>query len=172
MRRSTMTTAALLAILQSQDGVNVWHAQRVAHLATKLAKALGLPEIEVSHIEHAALLCEVGRVDIYAAAPRVPYLAAVTAIAVAAQERFDGTGFPAGLRGDAIPIGARVVAVAAAYEELVTRGPTRTSPLGAVETLGGDRAHEFDPAVLRALRALGAPAGGRGAGEPEPLAAG
>lgn len=146
------TTSALLAILQSQDGLDVRHAQRVAYLATRLAREMGLDEEEVSHIEHAALLSEVPRVDIYAMAPRVRYLSPVAAIAVAVQERFDGTGFPAGRSGEAIPLGARIIAVAAAYEELITRSSRQLRPVEALEALCAERAHEFDPVVLDALR--------------------
>ena len=49
------------------------------------------------------------------------FLSAASAIAVATAERFDGTGFPLGLKGDAIPFGARILAVAEAYDHLVAR---------------------------------------------------
>ena len=73
-------------------------------------------------------------------------------IAMAAQERFDGTGFPSGLKGDAIPLGARIVGVAEAYDELVSGDPGATmTPAAAMEMLQGERSHQFDPAVLQAL---------------------
>lgn len=150
---ATGATAALLAVLHAQRGTAAIRALRVAHLAVKLARALDAAELEISDIEHGALLCDVARLDVYAIARKVPHLNAASAIAVASQERFDGNGFPLGLEGEAIPRGARIVAVATAYEELVSSaGSTLFTPKRAVEVLCGERAQEFDPAVLGALR--------------------
>lgn len=86
-------------------------------------------------------------------ARRTPLLGVANAIAVTAQEHFDGSGFPLGLRGKAIPLGARILAVARAYEELLAGAALRAmTPLEAMATLGGMRAGEFDPVVVRALR--------------------
>jgi putative two-component system response regulator len=85
----------------------------------------------------------------------VPILAAATEIAVASHERYDGSGFPHGLRGESIPLGARIVGVADAYDEVVSGiGCTPVSPARALEILSVDRAAEFDPAVLEALKML------------------
>lgn len=147
------TTAALFAILHAQRGNGARHAEQVSHLSVKLAEALGVEESERSHIEHAALFCDVDRVDVYAIAKVVPYLASASEIAVARRECFDGTGFPVGLRGDAIPLGARIIAVASAYEDLVEgSGLHSLTPAEAIDTLVGERAREFDPNVLDALR--------------------
>lgn len=147
--------AALLAVLQAEDGHAARRAERVARLAVTLAQALAITEPELSDIEHAALLRDVARMDVHAMAPTVPYLSAASAIALAVQERVDGSGFPQGLRGDAIPRGARVVAVAEAYDEL-SRGDGHTPvlPAHAVEILCGRRAAGFDPTVLQALSSL------------------
>lgn len=150
---SMSTTAALVTVLRARSGTAVHRAQRVSHLAVTLARALNVEEPELSDIEHAALLRDVGRSDIYGVLRKLPHLEAAGAIAVASQERFDGTGFPLGLKGDAIPLGARIVAVAEAYDDLVTGyGLTEFIPAHAVEALCGERAREFDPAVLGALR--------------------
>lgn len=146
-------TTALLTVLSAQGGRAAEHALRVAHLAVKLARALELGDEEIAQVEHGALLCDVARLDIYTLARRLPQLRAAITIAVASQERFDGSGFPMGLSGDAISPGARIVAVASAYEELVsTHAFTALTPADAVATLCGERAREFDPAVLGALR--------------------
>ena len=149
------TTVALLAVLRTKSGHAFRHAQRVSHLAVTLARALNVGEPEVFDIEHAALLRDVERPDIYGIMRQLPHLEAAGAIAVAAQERFDGSGFPLGLKGDAIPRGARIVAVAEAYSELVAgAGLTMLTPADALDTLCGGRAREFDPAALHALRAI------------------
>jgi len=145
--------AALLTVLHAQGGAAVHHAQHAADVAAKLARALSLAGRDVALVEYAALLCHIDRVDVHGLARKVPDLSDASAIALASQERFDGSGFPLGLRGSAIPRGARIVAVANAYDALVTgSGGVRVTPEQAVEILCHERAGQFDPAVLRALR--------------------
>ncbi len=57
----------------------------------------------------------------------VPFLAAANEIAVASHERYDGSGFPRGLKGEAIPIGGRIIAVADVWDELVSASAIRLS---------------------------------------------
>lgn len=152
----THTTAALLTVLYADNDVVARQAQRVSRLAARLAEALDIDDSQVADVEHAALLHYVRRLDIYSMARRMPCLAAASGIAVAVEERFDGSGFPLGLRGDAIPFGARIVAAAAAYDQL-TLGDALIDGVGpdrAIETLCGAPAAQFDPAVLRAFRAV------------------
>jgi putative two-component system response regulator len=145
--------SALLSILHGQGGTSARHAGRVSQVAVTLARALGCDEAEAFDIGCAALLGDVQRVDIYAVAEKMPRLGAAIAIALAMEEHFDGSGFPLGLSGEAMARGARVVAVAGAYDALMESAGVRfTSPRQAVETLEGERAAHFDPAELRALR--------------------
>jgi HD-GYP domain-containing protein (c-di-GMP phosphodiesterase class II) len=107
-------------------------------LATILARALGLDDEEIRVIAEGALLHEIGKLAIpeailrkpakltpeemlvmrespthgYEMLRNVPSLARAAAILYAHRERFDGTGYPRGLKGDAIPLGASIVAVA------------------------------------------------------------
>jgi putative two-component system response regulator len=82
----------------------------------------------------------------------VPFLTAASEIAVAAHERYDGSGFPRGLAGEAIPLGARILAVADAYDELVSGiGGSAVSVERALEVLSIGRIAEFDPIVVGAL---------------------
>jgi putative two-component system response regulator len=108
-----------------------------------------------SDVEHAAILRNITRLDVHALGRQVPFLAAASQITAAVQERYDGTGFPLGLAGDRIPLGARVLAVAEAWDELVegSRGGSLT-PAQALAVMSGERARQFDPAVLRALTAI------------------
>jgi response regulator RpfG family c-di-GMP phosphodiesterase len=144
--------AALLTVLHAQDQTMFYHAQRISTLAAAIGGALGVSETELTDIRLAALLRDVTRHDVHAIARMAPAFVAAYSIAMAAQERFDGTGFPLGLKGDAIPLGARIVGAAEAYDELVSgdTGAT-TTPASAVEMLQGERSHQFDPAVLQAL---------------------
>jgi len=150
--RSSMSDA-LLAVLRAQGDAPVRRAQRVSRLSVKLAAALNIDGQERVDIERAALLRDVSRLDVHAIARHVPYIAAASAIAVAVEERFDGTGFPERLKGDAIPLGARIVGVADAYDDRVA-GQTPLAPARAVEMLCGEHAREFDPDVLHALKTL------------------
>jgi response regulator RpfG family c-di-GMP phosphodiesterase len=85
----------------------------------------------------------------------VPFLAAATEIAVAAHERYDGSGFPRGLKGETIPLGARVIAVADVWDELVSGiGDTPVAPAHALDIMTSERLPHFDPLVLGALTML------------------
>jgi HD-GYP domain-containing protein (c-di-GMP phosphodiesterase class II) len=125
------------------------HCQRAAAFATVLAHALNLDENEVPAIACGALLHEIGKLDIPESILRKP--AVLTAeerlimrecclrgyeivrkeaslqdsaeIVRSHRERFDGTGYPQGLKGEAIPLGARIVAVAETFEMLVCDRP-------------------------------------------------
>lgn len=147
--------AALLTLLRAQSGAAAQRAQQAAEVAAKLARALGIGATDVALVEDAALLCHINRVDVHGLAREMPHLNSASAIAHAAQECFDGTGFPLGLKGAAIPLGARILAVANAYDALVVgAGITRVSPDRAVDTICGGSGTKFDPAVLQALQLI------------------
>jgi response regulator RpfG family c-di-GMP phosphodiesterase len=190
---SAASLDAMLGLLRARDGGACEHVRRVAALAVNLALALQIGEPRLSDIERAALLHTLGRLALpdallscpedelgpddrarlreyplhgYAILRSVPFLAAAAEIAVAAHERCDGSGFPRGLRGDSIPLGARIIAVADAFDALTARGGgRRLTPADALNVLSGARAPEFDPAIVAALAALqggGRPAAGAG----------
>jgi len=85
-----------------------------------------------------------------------PLLAGAAPIVLAMRERFDGTGYPRGLAGDAIPLGARVLAAADAYDT-ITRPVAHRVPMppseAASEIVDGCGT-QFDPAVVAALLQL------------------
>ena len=170
---------AMLAILRARDPQSYNHARRVASIAVSLGMGLKINEPWLSDIERAALLHNLGRLALpdgllardraslsddehnrlrayplhgQAMLKNVPFLAAANEIAVAAHERYDGSGFPRGLAGDEIPMGARILAVADAYDELVTGiGGSPVSVARALEILSVERIAEFDPVVIGAL---------------------
>jgi response regulator RpfG family c-di-GMP phosphodiesterase len=149
----------------------------VAQISVNLAMTLRIEEPKLSDIERAALLHNLGRLALpdpllsrdpgsFSAEERarfrsyplhgqamlknVPFLAAANQIAVATHERYDGTGFPRGLAEDDIPLGACIVAVADAYDEMVSGSPP-VSPARAIEILSVDRIAQFNPVVVGAL---------------------
>lgn len=179
---SAASVDAMLSMLRAREATSYDQVHRVAALSVNLAMTLQIGEPRLSDIERAALLHTLGRLALpdalltgddramspedaarvrayplhgYTILRNVPFLAAAAEIAVAAHERWDGSGFPHGLRGATIPIGARIIGLAGAYDAL-TAGDTRHAlpPLAAVEVLSAERAAEFDPAVVAALRTL------------------
>lgn len=174
------SSAALDRALAGLYGENVAaleHARRVASTALMIAEAMDIDYPLLGHIERAALLHDIGKLAIpraiikkawplssgehaivrshvrvaAEALTRVPFLAPTAEIVGATRERFDGRGYPQRLRGDAIPIGARIIAVAEAFDTL----SGGASPLpNAVVTANAQMVRYsgswFDPAVVNA----------------------
>jgi two-component system cell cycle response regulator len=153
------------------------HAETVA-LAAATAEALGLPPDEIEHVRHASELHDVGKVAIPDAilgkpgpltaeewefvrrhpviGERIilaaPALRRVAALVRASHERWDGGGYPDGLAGDGIVLGARIVAVADAFGAMIAGRPY-CAPRTADEALEELRRHagtQFDPDVVEA----------------------
>ncbi len=170
---------AMLAILRARDPESYEHGRRVARIAVSLGTALRIGDPHLSDIERAALLHNLGRLALpdvllsrekstlsdeervrlhayplhgQAMLKNVPFLAAANDIAVSAHERYDGSGFPRSLAGEKIPMGARILAVADAYDELISGvGGLSVSVDRALEILSVERIAEFDPVVIGAL---------------------
>ena len=181
-RNTSSSLEAMLEMLRVRDPKSADHSHRVAKLAVDLAMALQISEPQLSEIERAALLHNLGRLAMpddllsqpasalsaadrarlrsyplhgYAMLKNVPFLAGANRLAIAAHECYDGTGFPHGLKGEAIPLGARIIGVANAYDELVSgMGQPAVEPARAIEVLSTERQSEFDPRVVDALRML------------------
>lgn len=157
------------------------HIVRVALNARKIAEALGMeaPDVEILH--QAAPLHDVGKIAIPDAILRKTtnltseefevikshtvvgaslleggksvYLQMARRIARSHHEHFDGNGYPDGLRGEAIPIEARIVAVADVFDALVSRRPYKQAwPVPkAVAEIERQAGTQFDPAVVKAF---------------------
>jgi two-component system, cell cycle response regulator len=85
-----------------------------------------------------------------------PALKPVAALVRASHERWDGTGYPDRLAGDAIPLGARIVAVCDAYDAMTSDRTYRAamSASGAITELRHCAGSQFDPAVVDAFAAM------------------
>jgi HD-GYP domain-containing protein (c-di-GMP phosphodiesterase class II) len=181
------TADALLRALAARDPDMAGQTEAV-ELAVATAHALGLGADEVERVRHATELRDVGKVavpDAILAKPGplrpeewefvrrhpvigeriidgAPALHRVGTLVRSSHERWDGTGYPDRLAGEAIPLGARVVAVADAYAAMTARRPYRParSPEEALEELRACAGTQFDPdvveafAVARAQRAM------------------
>jgi diguanylate cyclase (GGDEF)-like protein len=167
----------LLRALAERDPGLGTHAEAVA-LAVAVAEALGLRPEGVECVRQAAELHDVGKVAIPdailgkpgplteeewafvrrhpAIGERIvlaaPALARVGALVRASHERWDGRGYPDGLEGEAIPLGARIVAVADAFAAMTAGRPYRAArrPPEALGELRRQAGAQFDPAVVEA----------------------
>ncbi len=169
--------------LEARDKVIARHSARAADLATRLAQRLELDDGNVALMRMAAMLHDLGMIgvrddilhkpgpldedewEIMRRHPDIgadliawhPALAAATPHVRHHHERWDGSGYPAGLRGDVIPMGARIVAVAEAFDTVTNRGIYRADPFSAVDAIRdiSERSGSwYDPSVVGALRAL------------------
>jgi diguanylate cyclase (GGDEF)-like protein/PAS domain S-box-containing protein len=170
---------ALLSALSAKDHYTGQHSQAVVRLATEVARHLGLGERQVRDVAHVARLHDIGKVGIpdaillkegplndtewelmrqhpvigariLAATHTLSHLA----VAVRAEhERFDGQGYPDGLRGNAIPLASRITFACDAYDAMITNRPygARLDQDAAVQELRGGAGTQFDPDVVTAL---------------------
>jgi HD-GYP domain-containing protein (c-di-GMP phosphodiesterase class II) len=181
---SLASLKALLETLNQRSPETFAHARRVARLSVPVAVDLGIEEPMLSAVERAALLHDLGKIAIPDAvihkpgpltaeefaimrshvqighdiAATVPFLRPAAEIVLATHERFDGSGYPHALQGEAIPVGARIIAVVDAFDALtsarVYRDPTCVERANA-ELVRAAGSH-FDPDVVAAwLRCMG-----------------
>lgn len=174
---------AFSSMLEQRGGQLVGHARRVADLARRTAQEMGLDEGESRDVFIAGLLHDIGQIGLSdvilaKAVPRMspaelqsyrlhPIQGEQTLIAlddmqdVAAlirshHERFDGQGFPDGLEGISIPLGARILALAETYDDLQSGhlGSSGLNPEQARTMLARGRGTQFDPEVFDAFMKL------------------
>jgi putative nucleotidyltransferase with HDIG domain len=170
------TAELLVSFLQRTETRYPMHSRSVAAYADMIAAALGRSEEEQRQIHFAALLHDVGKLGLDPAllnaegelsdeqrktvqqhvplgvqlvSPISPWKD-VPRIIEAHHERWDGTGYPHGRRGEDIPLGARVVAVADALDAMTSSNPFR-APEDILEELLACTGTQFDPAVVHAL---------------------
>jgi HD-GYP domain-containing protein (c-di-GMP phosphodiesterase class II) len=155
------------------------HSSEVANLAIRVGRRLGLEGEALDEIGRAAELHDIGKVGIpdailSKAAPlddtewafmrqhailgerilnAAPALRTVAPMVRSSHERWDGTGYPDGLAGEEIPLGARIVAVCDAYEAMTAdRAYRRAQPRqAALDELRAHAGTQFDPAVVEAF---------------------
>lgn len=175
---------SLLRAMRLRDPNLGVHADNVSALTGRIALKIGLPELEARVVERAALLHDVGKMCfsdriLLGTAPLTPaerqtarahvatsasilagvqsaLLQTALAISISHHERWDGDGYPDGLRGDQIPLAGRIVAVADAYCAMTANRPQRLalSPGHALRTIVSGRATVFDPLIVSALEEL------------------
>jgi two-component system cell cycle response regulator len=170
---------SLLTALEMRDDYTSQHSRRVSALSLKLALMLGLSGAEACVVSLGGLLHDLGKIgvpddillkescltdDEYACmaqhpltgaeiVAQIPHLQAVAAIVRAHHEHMDGSGYPAGLRGEEIPLGARIVAVADAYDAQISNRAYHSgcAPIEAIRELLRGAGTQFDPQVVGML---------------------
>lgn len=169
----------LLARLGTYDPATALHCRRVATWSGNIATALDRSPEEIAFVERCGLLHDVGKlltplsllrkagpltaaewirmqdhvIDGAELLGSIPTLLPYVDVVVAHHERLDGSGYPRGLAGEEIPFDARIVAVADAFDAMISGRPYREAirPLQALEELHRSRGSHFDPVVVDAL---------------------
>jgi putative nucleotidyltransferase with HDIG domain len=176
-RRSFIAMArSLLTLLFAKDPYTGQHSKNVARLAEGLALRCGLSEDEAIYIKLGALLHDVGKIGVPGEVLRkpatltrdemavmrrhvhhgeqalagVPRMEALREMVLHHHEWWDGAGYPAGLCGEEIPLGARIIAVVDAYDAMTTDRPYRKAlPQSvAIERLRAGAGTQFDPLIV------------------------
>jgi HAMP domain-containing protein len=180
-RSYLQTITALTAAVEANDKYTAAHGESIARLALLVGRRLGLSERELRRLEYAALLHDVGKIGIprhildkpaaltadeFAVVEQhtvigerivsqIEFLRSLAPVIRAAHERWDGTGYPDGRAGEAIPVEARIVFVCDAYHAMTSERPygEPLSEEAARAELLENAGTQFDPTVVRAFMA-------------------
>ena len=176
------TIEALVTAIEAKDPYTRGHTARVARFAGAIARELGLDEQRLRQVEYGAALHDVGKIGIFESVlnkkgkldeeefaqmrrhpaygdrilGHIDFLQEARLAVRHHHERIDGTGYPDGLRGDEIPLIAKIVAVADAFDAMTTTR-SYSSPIGldeAIDNLERKAGTQFDGAVVQAFVAL------------------
>lgn len=167
-----------------RDDATGEHTRRVADLSAALAREIGVPAQEAALIRRAATLHDIGKIGIpdeillkpgrltpaefdvmkqhatiggrILDGSRSPVLQLAREVALTHHERWDGTGYPARLKGTRIPLCGRIVAVADTFDALTHRRPYKAawSRNAAIEEVERQRGRQFDPDLVDAFHAV------------------
>jgi putative nucleotidyltransferase with HDIG domain len=197
-RQPTIETAldGLISMLELHEHDGREHAHRVSRLAAALAEQLGVSGQDLLDVERGALLHDIGKIDMpasilykpgalddaewdvmrrhpqvgYDLLTKIPALSAAAEIVLASHEAFDGSGYPRGLRGNAIPLGARVLAVSDSFDSMTRPHTMRPamSAAHAIDEIARCSGRQFDPRAAAALGDVLTQLAGRDSRFPQP----
>ncbi|MBU1107622.1 MAG: GAF domain-containing protein [Candidatus Riflebacteria bacterium] len=168
---------ALAAAIEAKDSYTHGHSTKVMEYAVKIGIELGLSEDDLETVRYAGLLHDIGKIGIkdvilskqeqltseeieemqrhpeYGASimERVEMLKDIAPLTLYHHERYDGTGYPLGLRGDQIPLGARILAVADTYDAMIADRPYRKAfPFEFVkQEMKNAAGNQLDPEIVK-----------------------
>jgi putative nucleotidyltransferase with HDIG domain len=175
------TLEALGGALDAKDAETEGHCQRVTAFTITIARAMGVDKNLLRHIARGAFLHDIGKMGIpddilrkpgpltpeerdimrrhceigYAVLERIPFLKEAAEIVLSHQECYDGSGYPRKLRGEQIPVGARIFAVADTLDAMISDRPYRKAlPISAArEEIQRFSGRQFDPSVVQVFLA-------------------
>lgn len=175
-RSYDITLEALGDALDLKDAETEGHSKRVTAFTIAIARAMGLPGDKIRVIARGAFLHDIGKMAIpdailrkpgaltpeekeimkehcyrgYQILRKIPFLLEAAEIVYAHQEMFDGTGYPRGLRGEEIPLGARIFALADTLDAITSDRPYRAGrPVAyAREEIARCAGTQFDPNIV------------------------
>src|SRR5207249_9956311 len=176
------TLKALAAALDTRDTETLGHSSRVSEYTIAIAQRMGVQEPVLTDIRRGALLHDVGKIGIPDAVLRKPgklspeewvemkrhpeighrilsgisFLERSLPIVISHQERFDGSGYPQGLRGEEIPLGARIFAVVDTLDAMTSDRPYRRalSYETARQEIIRNSGIQFDPSVVEVFLSI------------------
>jgi putative nucleotidyltransferase with HDIG domain len=175
------TLEALGGALDAKDAETEGHCQRVTAFTITIARAMGVEKGLLRHIARGAFLHDIGKMGVpdniltkpgpltaeereimrrhcdigFAVLERIPFLKEAAEIVLSHQECYDGSGYPRGLKGEQIPIGARIFAVADTLDAMISDRPYRRAlPISAArEEIQRFSGKQFDPRVVEVFMA-------------------
>lgn len=170
------TLEALGGALDAKDAETEGHCQRVTAFTITIARAMEVDSAYLRHIARGAFLHDIGKMGIpdsilrkpgpltteereimrrhceigFSVLKRIPFLKEAAEIVLSHQECYDGSGYPRGLKGDQIPLGARIFAVADTLDAMISDRPYRKAlPISAArEEITRFASRQFDPRVV------------------------
>ncbi len=170
---------ALASTIEARDPYTYGHSRKVRYYAVALAEAIGLPPDRVAVVSHAALLHDIGKIGIFddvlnkagklnieerelikthpelsrTIVGHVPGLTPCLPAIHQHHERWDGNGYPNGLKGEAISLEGRILAIADAYDAMTSNRPYRNalSIQDAVDELERNAGTQFDPNLVKSF---------------------
>lgn len=171
---------SLAALLDAKSPHTYTHSEKFVKVVLAIAEEMRLPREEARNLRYAALLPDTGKFSIpdeilkkrgglskkefniikkqHLESLRIleplEFLKPVIPIIKYHHERYDGTGYPAGLKGSQIPIGARIMAVADAFEAMVSSRPYKDARIGmrqALKEIVNNKGKQFDPEAVEAF---------------------
>jgi len=181
-RSYDITLEALGDALDLKDAETEGHSKRVTAFTIAIARAMGLPQERVRVIARAAFLHDVGKMAIpdailrkpgrlnaeehaimqqhallgYQMLRKIPFLHEAADIVYSHQEHYDGSGYPRGLTGEQIPLGARIFAIADAFDAMTSDRPYR-----AAQSISSGRREvqrqagkQFDPKIVEVFLSI------------------
>jgi putative nucleotidyltransferase with HDIG domain len=174
-----ITLEALVDALDAKDADTAGHTRRVTAFTIAIAHRKGLPREDIKVIGRGAFLHDIGKMAIpdkilnkpgkltdeemavmrehaysgYKILSKIPFLAEAAEIVYAHQERYDGTGYPRGLKGDEIPLGARIFSIADTLDAMTTDRIYRPAQSfqAARDEIQRWSGRQFDPEIVKAF---------------------